>query len=145
MYSMRQTGNTIASPFALEAKKALRVQDLQQVQKADLWRLRYGYSGSGIPQAQQEVQRLQGIGLDAKPNRSYSEARKAMQGMRSYLFGSRQGVLQRRLQASKRRKPIGLFVLPLRRDSQEEKCFDSTFSVLQQRLPNGVPRKPRIR
>jgi hypothetical protein len=142
---MRQTGNAIASPFALEAKKALRLQNVQPIQEADLRRLWYGYSGSGIPQARQEMQGLQGIGLDAKPNRSYSEARKAMQRMRRHLFRSRQGVLQRRLQASKRRKPIGLFVLPLRRDGQEEKRFDSTFSVLQQRLPNGVSRKPGIR
>jgi hypothetical protein len=32
------------------------------------------------------MQGLQGIGLDAKPNRSYSEARKAMQRMRRHLF-----------------------------------------------------------
>jgi hypothetical protein len=44
------------------------------------------------------------------------------------------------MQAAKRSKPIGLFVLPLRRDSQEEKRFDSTFSVLQQRLPSGISR-----
>jgi hypothetical protein len=83
---MRQTGNAIASPFALEAKKALRVQNVQPIQEADLRRLRYGYSGSGIPQARQEMHGLQGIGLDAKPNRSYSEARKAMQRMRRRLL-----------------------------------------------------------
>jgi hypothetical protein len=142
---MRKTGDVIARDFSFEAKKAMRLQDLQPIQEADLRRLRYGYCGSGIPQARQKMQGLQRIGLDAKPNRSYSEARKTMQGMRRHFFRSRQGVLQRRLQASKRRKPIGLFVLPLRRDSQEEKRFDSTFSVLQQRLPNGVSRKPGVR
>jgi hypothetical protein len=91
------------------------------------------------------MQGLQGIGPDAKPNRSYSEAQKAVQGMRRHLFRSKQGVLQRRLQASKRRKPIGLFVFALRRDGQKEKRFYSTFSVLQQRLPNGISRKHRIR
>jgi hypothetical protein len=49
------------------------------------------------------------------------------------------------MQASKRRDPIGLFVLPLRRDGQEEKRFNGTFSVLQQRLPNGISRKPGLR
>jgi hypothetical protein len=92
---MRETGNAISSPFALEDKKALWVQNLQPIQEADLRRLRNGRTGSGIPQARQEMQGLQGIGLGAKPNRSYSEARKAMQGMRRHFFGSRQGVLQR--------------------------------------------------
>jgi len=91
---MRKAGDVIASPFALEDKKALWVQDLQPIQEADLRRLRNDRTGSGIPQARQEVQGLQGIRLDAKPNRSYSEARKAMQGMRRHFFQSRQGVLQ---------------------------------------------------
>jgi hypothetical protein len=53
---MREKGYSVAGSIAFKPWKALRVQNLQSVKKADLRRLRNGRTGSGISLKRQKMQ-----------------------------------------------------------------------------------------